>query len=136
MEVYSSKDKRPCCTNTIVEIIENIARTQRNVCNTCEECVGCDVCFSRFNTIPIRLTTCCGNVVGGVIGAGGITTNYFRVECINHQRFVKLRLLTITTVDEEIVVEGTNYTMVVDLECIGNIQCFEAVNVLGCTTVV
>ena len=138
MEVYSSKDNRkPEPINTIVEIIENIARSQRSVCNNCEDCVGCDVCLfnSRYNTIPIRLTTCCGNdAIEGLIGVGGAATTYFRVECITHQRFVKLRLLSAAVVDGEVVLTGTNYTIVVDLDCVGTIQCFEPINILGCTT--
>lgn len=135
MEVYYSKDKKNCCTNNIVEIVETIAKSQRNVCNTCADCVSCDACFCNalFNTIPIRLTTCDGTAVGGLIGLGGVTTSYFRVECVTCQRYVKLRLLSVTTVDDEIVVAGTNYTMVVDLECVGSIQCFEPVNITGCT---
>ena len=56
MEVYYSKDKKNCCTNSIGEIIEKIAKTQRDVCNTCANLVTCDACFfgSQFNTIPIR----------------------------------------------------------------------------------
>lgn len=139
MEVYYSKDKKPCCNNNLVEIVETIARTQRDVCMTCNDCVGCDACLFRslFNTIPIRLTYCCsGNPVEGVIGVGGVTTAFFRVECITNDRFVKLRLLSVTIVEGEIVVTGTNYTMVIDLECIGAIQCFEPVNITGCTPIV
>ena len=138
MDVYSSKDKKPCCTNTIAEIIESISRNQRSVCNTCGDCVGCDgyLCNNFYNTIPVRLTYCCGGeAVGGLIGAGGITTNYFRIECVTYERFVKLRLLSVTNVDGEIVVAGTNYTMVVEIDCIGSIQCFEPVNITGCTPV-
>ena len=136
MEVYYSKDKKPCCNNTIVEIVERIARTQRDVCSTCVDCVSCDACLynSMYNTIPVRLTFCCsGNPVEGVIGAGGATTSYFRVECITEERFVKLRLLSASVVGEVVVLTGTNYTMVVDLECVGTIQCFEPINILGCT---
>ena len=140
MEVYYSKDKKNCCTNNtnnIVEIIERIAKSQRSVCNTCGECVSCDSCFCNalFNTIPIRLTTCHATAVSGLIGVGGAATTYFRVECITCDRYVKLRLLSATAVGEEIVVAGTNYTMVVDLACICSIQCFEPVNILGCTPV-
>ena len=137
MDVYYSKDRKTnCTTNSIVEIIEAIARNQRSTCNTCNDCVSCDSCFcnSLYNTIPVRLTSCCGDVVGGVIGVGGATTNYFRIECITGQRYVKLRLLNATVVDGVVVLVGTNYTMVVDLECIGSIQCFEPINILGCTT--
>ena len=136
MEVYYSKEKKTCCLNSIVEIAEMIVRTQRDVCNTCTDCVSCDACFCRslYNTIPVRLTYCCGgDAVAGLVGAGGASTSYFRIECITGQRFVKLRLLTVTAVGEEIVITGTNYTMVVDLECVGTIQCFEPINILGCT---
>ena len=135
MEVYYSKDKKNCSTNNIVEIIERIANTQRSVCNTCNDCVSCDACFCNaiYNTIPIRLTTCCGNEISGLIGVSGTTTAYFRVECITGERYVKLRLLNVTAIGEEITITGTNYTMVIDLECVSSIQCFEPVNILGCT---
>jgi hypothetical protein len=131
MEVYYSKDKKNCCTNSIGEIIEKIAKTQRDVCNTCANLVTCDACFfsSQFNTIPIRLTLCCsGAPVEAVIGAGGTITTYFRVECVTNERFVKLRLLSI---DAEGTLIGTNYTIVLDLECVGYIQCFEPINIIA-----
>ena len=139
MEVYYSRDrKNTCansCVNSIVEIIESIAKSQRNVCSTCAECVSCDACFNAlYNTIPIRLATCCdGTAINGLIGAGGASTSYFRVECITDKRYVKLRLLSVTADGDAIVIAGTNYTMVVDLECVGSIQCFEPVNILPCT---
>lgn len=134
MEVYYSKDKKNCCTNSIGEIIEKIAKTQRDVCNTCANLVTCDACFfnTQFNTIPIRLTLCCsGAPVEAVIGAGGPITTYFRVECVTNERFVKLRLLSATVVDGVVVLAGTNYTIVLDLECVGSIQCFEPINIIA-----
>ena len=132
MDTYYSKDKKPSCNNNIVEIVEKIARTQRDLCPTCVEAVSCDMCLynSLYNTIPIRLTSCCsGAAFEGIIGVGGPSTSYFRVECISNGQFVKLRLLSVTSVEGEIVVAGTNYTMVVDLECVGTIQCFEPINI-------
>ena len=135
MDTYYSKDKRPTCTNNIAELIERIARTQRNVCSPCADTVTCDMCF--FNTIPIRLIHCCsGAPVEGVVGAGGPTTTYFRVESICERRFVKLRLLTATLVEGVVVLTGTTYTIVVDLECIGSIQCFEPINIVVPTAAV
>jgi len=137
MDTYYSRDKKETCSNNIVEIIEKIVRTQRDVCSTCPEPVSCDMCFynSLFNTIPIRLVSCCsGTPVEGLIGAGGASTSYFRVECISNRRYVKLRLLTATVVEGEVVLEGTNYTMVLDLECISSIQCFEPLNIAAVTT--
>ena len=138
MEVYYSKDKKPTNVNYIIEIVENIARSQRSVCSTCGECVSCDSCFctNLFNTIPVRLAYCGGEAVGGLVGVGGATTTYFRVECVTNQRYVKLRLLTATAVGEEVVIAGTNYTMVVDLDCICAIQCFEPTNITACATAV
>jgi hypothetical protein len=132
MDTYYSKDKKECCTNNIAEIIEKIARSQRDVCSTCVEPVSCDMCFynTLFNTIPIRLSLCCsGAPVEGLIGAGRPSTSYFRVECISNKRFVKLRLLSATVVEGVVVLAGTNYTIVVDLECVGSIQCFEPINI-------
>ena len=131
MDIYYSKDKKNCCTNNIVEIVERIARCQRDVCSTCVDAVSCDMCFfNSNNTIPIRLVSCCSGIpIEGIIGVAGPTTTYFRVECINDKRFVKLRLLTATLVDGAVVVAGTNYTIVVDLECISSIQCFEPTNI-------
>ena len=153
MEVFYSKDKKCNCVNTIentglnnvenhrvdnyiADIVGSILRSQRSVCDTCNDCVSCDgyFCNALFNTIPVRLIYCGGNPVGGLIGLGGVTTSYFRIECLTHHRFVKLRLLSVTTVDGEIVVTGTNYTMVVDLDCICSIQCFEPANIEGCTS--
>ena len=139
MDTYYSKDKKPSCNNNIVEIVERIARTQRDVCSTCTEPVSCDMCFfnSVFNTIPIRLGYCCsGSPVEAVIGVGGPITTYFRVESISNCRYVKLRLLSATVVGEEVVLTGTNYTIVVDLDCIGSIQCFEPINITPITPVV
>ena len=155
MEVFYSKDKKNNCINTIentggntiencrisnymADIIESILRSQRSVCNTCGDCVSCDgyFCNSLFNTVPIRLINCGGEAIGGLIGAGGVTTTYFRIECLTHKRFVKLRLLSVAAVDEVITITGTNYTMVVDLDCVCSIQCFEPVNILGCTATV
>ena len=96
-------------------------------------------CFynSAFNTIPIRLTTCCsGTPIEAVIGAGGPLTSYFRVESICNNRYVKLRLLSATVVEGVVVLAGTNYTIVVDLECIGSIQCFEPINIVATPPVV
>lgn len=139
MDVYYSKDKKPCTTNNIVEIIEKIAKSQRSVCSTCTDPVSCDMCYynQMFNTIPIRLTSCCSGVaVEGVIGVGGPSTSYFRVECITNGRYVKLRLLSATVVEGEVVLTGTNYTIIVDLECVGSIQCFEPINITATAPVV
>lgn len=138
MDIYYSKDKKTCCTNNLVEIIERISRSQRDICSACGDCVSCDTCFCNalFNTIPIRLNHCCsGNPIEGFIGAGGAATTYFRIECITNNRFVKLRLLNATLVEGVVVLAGTNYTMVVDLDCVGTIQCFEPINITGCTPV-
>lgn len=131
MDIYDSRDKKSNCSNNIVDVIERIVKMQRNVCSTCAEPVSCDMCFynSAFNTIPIRLTTCCSvTPIEAVIGAGGPSTSYFRVESICNNRYVKLRLLTI---EGEGTLAGTNYTIVVDLECIGSIQCFEPINIVA-----
>jgi hypothetical protein len=128
MDTYYSKDKKPSCNNNISEIIERIAKNQRDICSNCIDTVSCDNC-GFFNTIPIRLSTCCSGVaVEAVVGVGGPSTSYFRVESICNDRYVKLRLLTTTEVGEEVVLTATNYTVVIDLECIGSIQCFEPIN--------
>lgn len=132
MDTYYSKDKKESCTNSIAELVERIAKSQRGVCSTCVEPISCDMCFygSRFNTIPIRLTSCCSATpIEGLIGAGGPATAYFRIECISNKRYVKLRLLSATVVEGVVVLSGTNYTIVVDLECVGSIQCFEPINI-------
>ena len=132
MDTYYSKDKKQSCNNNIVEIIEKIARSQRDICSTCAEPVSCDMCLynALYNTIPIRLNSCCsGTAIEGIIGVGGPATSYFRVECISNNRFVKLRLLSVTLVEGEIIIAGTNYSIVVDLECVGTIQCFEPINI-------
>ncbi len=118
--------------NYIKESVIKIDKLQKEImCNTFGTCVSCDTSLLTYanNTIPVRFTTCCGGVVEGIIGVDGATTSFFRIESVRCQRFVTLRLLEL---DGDTLV-GTNYTMILDLECVCTIQCFEPTNVEVCT---
>lgn len=120
-------------------ILENIKRIDRNqkkaVIADNNTCISCDATLLSTinNTIPISLTTCCGNRITGIINLDGTTTYFFRVEAIRCNRYLTVRML------EEIEVEGvatlveTPYTMVVDLECVGTMQCFTPISITLCT---
>lgn len=121
-----------CDCNYVKESVIKIDRLQKEIMsNTIGTCVSCDTTLLTYanNTIPVRFTSCCGNVVEAIIGADGATTSFFRIESIRCQRFVTLRLLEL----EGTELVGTNYTMILDLDCVGSVQCFEPTNVEVCT---
>ncbi|MGM9969838.1 MAG: hypothetical protein ACI35S_05520 [Anaeroplasma sp.] len=129
-------EQESCSCNYIKETISKIDKMQKEiVSDTSYRCISCNSSlFSNlYNTIPISLYTCCGNSITGLIGAGGDETQYFRVESIRCGRFVTLRLLEATTVEDVTTLTGTDYTLIVDLDCIGRIQCFNPINVEVCT---
>lgn len=73
--------------NFILDSIIKIDKIQKKV--VCENenenrCIMCDTALFRalYNTIPISLYTCCGNEVTALLGVGGDSTSYFRIESI------------------------------------------------------
>ena len=122
--------------NTILENIKRIDKAQKraiieqtNTCITCET----SLLTTAFNTIPLTFTTCCGNRLTGLIDLVGTTTIFFRVEAVRCNRYITVRLLEETTVGDVPTLIETPFTMVIDLECVGSIQCFAPISITLCT---
>lgn len=123
-----------CSCNFIKESVTKIDKLQKEVVSdSTGRCIACEASLftSAYNTIPVRFYTCCGNPIIGNIGTSATETVYFRIEAIRCGRFVTLRLLEPTGEDSTLV--GTNYTMILDLDCVGSMQCFEPISVEVCS---
>ena len=120
-----------CETNYIKETVCRIDKVQKDILNNGETyCISClNSLLASANTIPVSFKTICGNPVEGNIGVTPTTTQFFRIESVRCCRFVTLRLLQSTGE----TLNGTDYTMILDLDTVGSIQCFEAVSVPVCT---
>ena len=131
-----------CDCNVIKDTICKIDKLQKDaVANTLSDrCITCETSLftNAYNTIPITLNTCCGNMITGRYNLDGNPSQYFRVENIRCKRFVTLRILALENTNEDPNqpnqnLYGTNYTMIVDLDCVGSVQCFEPINVEICS---
>ena len=124
-----------CSCNYIKETVMKIDKLQKDVISDTSFCVSCETSLynSVNNTIPLRLTYCGGTVLEATIGMNGDVTTYFRVESVRCGQYATLRLLSVVGVGDEAVVTGTSYTITIDLDCIGAIQCFEPTTVEICT---
>lgn len=131
MENNCTPKQDRCENNFIKESVLNIDRLQKKAIassdTACAMCNG-NLLFSSFNTIPVTLYTCCGNSITATLGVGGVETTYFRVESVRCCRFATLQLLELV----DGVLTGTEFTILVDLDCIGRIQCFAPINVETC----
>jgi hypothetical protein len=138
MEVKKMNTNNPCekLCNTILDNIKRIDKAQKkaiieqtNTCITCET----SLLTTAFNTIPLSFTTCCGNRITGLIDLTGTTTIFFRVEAVRCNRYITVRLLEEITVGEVPTLIETPFTMVIDLECVGSVQCFAPISITLCT---
>ncbi|MDE6947112.1 MAG: hypothetical protein K2P14_08020 [Anaeroplasmataceae bacterium] len=121
-----------CECNYIKETVAKIDRLQKEVVTVGEtRCISCE--SSLFNpannTIPVSFLTSCGTLFAGQTDLTGTTTNFFRIESIRCGRYVTLRLLT----EGEGGLTATLRTMVLDLDEVKGIQCFEPITVELCT---
>ena len=118
--------------NYIKETVYKIDKLQKDVVSdTLGRCISCETSLftSLNNTIPVSFYTCCGNPVTGRVGATETTTTFFRIEAIRCNRFVTLRMLTSTTD----ALTATDYTLILDLDCVSSIQCYEPITVDVCS---
>jgi len=104
--------------------------------NTQNRCLMCDTALfsALFNTIPVALYTCSGDPVTARLGVLGDETSYFRIEAIRCHKYATLMLLEATTLDGVTTLTGTEFTITINLDCIGRIQCFAPINVITCTS--
>lgn len=130
----NNPNERIC--NTILDNIKRIDKAQkRAVIEETNTCITCETSLltTAYNTIPLTFTTCCGNRITGLIDLEGTTTVFFRIEAVRCNRYVTVRLLEEITVDEVPTLIETPFTMVIDLDCVGSIQCFAPISITLCT---
>ena len=121
-------------SNYILEILKRIDTIQKDIVIEDETCLSCETALFRsgFNTIPLVIyTTCCEPLTSLVDFT--TTTNYYRIESIINNQYLRLRLLTLTTDDPQVLV-GTNRTIVVNIANVIGIECFEPISVEPCQT--
>lgn len=119
--------------NYIKETVCKIDKLQKEVITVGENrCVSCDTSLFNpaNNTIPVVLYNSCGTMFTGFTDLTGATTQYFRIESIRCGRYVTLRLLT----QNDEALTATLRTMVIDLDEVKGIQCFEPITVELCTS--
>lgn len=114
---------------TILDLLKRIDKMQKeaiqlineNSCNTC-------IFSPMFNTKPIAVYTCNGRLEVPTTLDGTTTANFFRVENVNGEDTVVLRLLAL----EEGVLTCTPNTITIKVSCICGIQCFDSINCTLC----
>jgi len=122
-------DKEEHGRNYIFETVKNIDRMQRDIgIDQLGECISCEqsLITLAYNTIPITFYMCDGSpfsAFAGIINTP-TETRVFRIESIKDKQYVILRLI-----DNG---ECTNFTCVLDLDCVCGIQCFQAINCTVC----
>lgn len=122
--------------NTILDNIKKIDKAQKKaVFEETTSCITCETSLltTTYNTIPVAFTTCCGTRITGVIDLAGETTIYFRIEAIRCCRYLTVRLLEQIIVDDLPTLVETPFTMIIDIECIGSMQCFQPILIALCT---
>lgn len=114
---------------TILDLLKRIDKMQKEAINLINE-NSCNTCiFSpMFNTKPIAVYTCNGRLEVPTTLDGETTANFFRVENVNGDETVVLRLLTL----EEAGLTCTPNTITIRVSCICGIQCFDSINCTLC----
>ena len=130
MPIETVNDCLEC--NYIKETVSKIDKLQKEVITVGENrCISCETTLFNpaNNTIPVSFYSSCGTLFTGLTDTAGATTGIFRIESIRCGRFVTLRLLTL---DGDTLV-ATLRTMILDLDEVKGIQCFEPITVELCT---
>ena len=115
--------------NTVLDLLKRIDRMQKeavilDAAGNCNTCIFSPV----YNTKPISIYTCNGLLTVNTTAAGTETTNLFRVENVNNEETVLLRLIL---VDGE-TLTCTNNTITIKVSCICGIQCFDSITCTLC----
>lgn len=119
----------PTNRGTILDLLRKIDKMQKeaiqlineNSCNTC-------IFSPMFNTKPIAVYTCNGRLEVPTTITEEETAAFFRVENINGDETVVLRLLTLV----DGVLTCTGNTITIRISCICGIQCFDSINCTLC----
>lgn len=110
---------------SIVELLRRLDRMQREaiIANATHCCENCTL-KAMFNTKPIAIQTCCGRFTANLGLDEENTANLFRVEAVRGNELVVLRLLK----NCNGVIECTHCTVVLRIDCICSVQCFDPIN--------
>lgn len=125
-----------CDNNYIKETVARIDKLQKEVVSeSVGRCISCETSLftSANNTIPVTFTSYNGTSFTGQ-NLSGNTYAFFRIESIRSGRFVTLRLLEYTGAENDTTVTALDYTIILDLNCVAAMQCFEPINVEVCTS--
>lgn len=116
-------------TSYILRTLTRIDQLQKeaSVENKCDGCEGSLV--SRiYNTKPISIYLCSGNMLEVSVPNTTIQTGLFRIENIQNDAVI-LRILYRQNDD----VVCTKYTVIVGIDCICSLQCFDPICCEECT---
>lgn len=119
-------------SNYIIETVSRIDKIQKEVVlDSTNTCVLCETSLltSAYNTIPVSFKCISGTTVSGNIGVSSETAEYFRIESLRQNRFVTLRLLN----RNDTALEATEYTMLLDLNYVMQIECYTPISITLCT---
>ena len=110
--------------NTVAGLLRRIEHMQKDAL-TANANALCETCLmgAMYNTKPISIYVR-GELFFANVGLTDETTRYFRVEEVRGNDTVVLRLLVL----EDGVLTCTNTTIVVCINCICSIQCFDPIN--------
>lgn len=111
--------------NGIVDLLKRLDKMQREAviaseADTCENCM----LTSMYNTKPVAIYSSCGRLSCPLGATSDDTANLFRVEAVRGNETVVLRLLQ----NVNGTITCTTYTVVVRIECICGVQCFDPIN--------
>ncbi len=127
-----------CDCNYIKDTLVKIDKLQKEVATLgTVSCISCDASLfsSANNTIPVTLFSKCGTTFIGYTDLVGTTTGFFRVESIRCGRYVTLRMLTSDSSDpENPTLVATTRTIILDIDEIAGIQCYEPIIVELCNS--
>ena len=111
-----------CILNTIRQIDTLQRETLKEKETDCITCGG-PLIAKIFDTKPVAFTLCCDETFSAFLGLSGEKTDLFRIEKVMND-CVLLRLLR----RESGNVRCTKNTVILRLDCICAIQCFEPIN--------
>lgn len=127
INLLNNQNNNPDVT-TIADLLRQIERIQQEA--TRNNLGGCETCMiaQLFNTKPIAVYTCNGRLVVPTDAEETTTANLFRVEDVRGNDTVLLRLIT----NNEGTLTCTTQTIVIRIDCICSLQCFEPINCPTC----
>lgn len=123
---HSFSEKVPSGKGCILDTIRRIDELQRESVKEKEsDCIGCGgpLIAKIFDTKPVAFTLCCDETFSAYLGLSNEKTDLFRIEKVMPD-CVLLRLLC----RESGAIRCTKHTVILRLDCICAIQCFEPIN--------